>query len=167
MVKINRRKFIYSTAMIAAIPGVVSSFGSEATVRLKELSNNILLGVISAANNPEEDLKIVRDLGFPTCQLSIDTYSPQLAMRVSASLEKYNLKATSLICMGPGTYKWNFTEGPSTIGLVPRENRPARVERLKRVLIFAKLQVFLLYMPILVLSRKILKMFCILSSLRL
>ena len=37
MAKINRRKFIYSTAMIAAIPGVVSSFGSEATVRLKEL----------------------------------------------------------------------------------------------------------------------------------
>ena len=138
MIKINRRKFIYSTAMIAAIPGVVSSFGSEATVRLKELSNNILLGVISAANNPEEDLKIVRDLGFPTCQLSIDTYSPQLAMRVSASLEKYQLKATSLICMGPGTYKWNFTEGPSTIGLVPRENRPARIERLKKGIDFCK-----------------------------
>ena len=40
--------------------------------------------------------------------------------------------------MGPGTYKWNFTEGPSTIGLVPRENRPARVERLKQGIDFCK-----------------------------
>ena len=99
---------------------------------------NFLLGVISSADNPEEDLKIVRDLGFPTCQLSIDTYSPQLAKRVSDSLKKYNLLPTSLICMGPGTYKWNFTEGPSTIGLVPRENRQARVERLKQGIEFCK-----------------------------
>jgi hypothetical protein len=105
MKKINRRKFIYSTAMIAAIPGVVSTFGSETTEKIKGPSNNILLGVISSANNPEEDLKIVRDLGFPTCQLGVDNYSPELALRVSASLKKYGLKATTLICMGPGLYK--------------------------------------------------------------
>ncbi len=96
------------------------------------------LGVISAANNPEEDLKIVKDLGFSTCQLSIDSYSSQLAKRLSDSLEKYNLLPTSLICMGPGTYIWNFTEGPSTIGLVPRENRKARVERLRQGIEFCK-----------------------------
>ena len=43
---------------------------------MQEKKTNFLLGVISSANNPEEDLKIVKDLGFPTCQLSIDTYSP-------------------------------------------------------------------------------------------
>ena len=134
----NRRKFIFSSAMIAATPGVVSYLGTEPAMRLKVTSNNILLGVISAANNPEEDLKIVRDLGFPTCQLSINSYSPELAARVSASLKKYGLKATTLICMGPGIYKWNFTEGPSTIGLVPRENRSARVERLRQGIDFCK-----------------------------
>jgi sugar phosphate isomerase/epimerase len=138
MEKINRRKFLYSTAMIAGIPAAISSFGSKATGRFEGTSKNILLGVISAANNPEEDLKVVRDLGFPTCQLSINSYSPELAVRLSASLEKYRLKPTSLICMGPGIYKWNLTEGPSTIGLVPRENRAARVERLKQGTDFCK-----------------------------
>jgi len=138
MAKINRRKFLYSTAMIASIPGVIASFEGEATGKFEGTSKNILLGVISAANNPEEDLKIVRDLGFPTCQLNINSYSLELAVRVSASLKKYALKATTLICMGPGIYKWNFTEGPSTIGLVPRENRPARIERLKQGIDFCK-----------------------------
>jgi sugar phosphate isomerase/epimerase len=138
MAKINRRKFIYSTTMLAGIPAVISSIGSEATRRFEGNSKNILLGVISAADNPEEDLKIVRDLGFPTCQLNIKSYSPELAVRLSESLNKYRLKPNTLICMGPGIYKWNFLEGPSTIGLVPRENRAARVERLKQGTDFCK-----------------------------
>jgi L-ribulose-5-phosphate 3-epimerase len=138
MVKLNRRKFIYSTAMLAGIPAVISSFESEATGMFKGTSENILLGVIASANNPEEDLKIVMELGFPTCQLSISNYSPGLAVRLAASLEKYRLKPTSLICMGPGIYKWNLIDGPSTIGLVPRENRAARVERLKQGIDFCK-----------------------------
>jgi L-ribulose-5-phosphate 3-epimerase len=131
MTKINRRKFIYSSAMLAAVPGLASAHGRERSTGFSGSGENILLGVISDANNPKQDLKIVRDLGFPTCQLGIDTYSPQLAKRVADTLERYSLLPTALICMGPGTYKWNFTEGPSTIGLVPRVNRPARVERLK------------------------------------
>jgi len=138
MAKINRRKFIYSTAMITGIPAVVSSFGSEVAGKSEAAPKNILLGVISSANNPEEDLKIVRDLGFPTCQLNIANYSPDLAVRLSASLEKYRLKGTSLTCMGPGIYRYNFTEGPSTIGLVPRQNRATRVERLKQGIDFCK-----------------------------
>ena len=138
MGKINRRDFIYSTAMIGGLPGVIASFGSEATKRFEGTSKNILLGVISDANNPEVDLKVVRDLGFPTCQLDINSYSPDLAKRLATSLNNYRLKPTSLICMGPGIYKYNFTEGPSTIGLVPRENRPARVERLKQGIDFCK-----------------------------
>jgi L-ribulose-5-phosphate 3-epimerase len=138
MAKINRRKFIYSTTMLAGIPAVISSIGSEATRRFEGNSKNILLGVISAADNPEEELKIVRDLGFPTCQLNIKSYSPELAVRLSESLNKYRLKPTTLICMGPGIYKWNFLEGPSTIGLVPRETRAARVERLKQGIDFCK-----------------------------
>jgi sugar phosphate isomerase/epimerase len=138
MVKINRRKFLYSTAMLAAIPAAAKSFGNEPVLKPDEASGKILLGVISSANNPEEELKIVRDLGFPTCQLSVEKYSPELAVRLKASLEKYRLQPTSLICMGPGIYKWNFIDGPSTIGLVPRENRPARVKRLREGIDFCK-----------------------------
>jgi L-ribulose-5-phosphate 3-epimerase len=138
MTKINRRKFIYSSALLAAIPGALSANKPGKVKKNNVQKSKFMLGVISNANNPEEDLKIVRDLGFPTCQLSIESYSPELAKRVSDSLLKYRLLPTSLICMGPGTYKWNFTEGPSTIGLVPRENRPARVNRLKQGIQFCK-----------------------------
>jgi L-ribulose-5-phosphate 3-epimerase len=138
MAKINRRKFIGSTVIMAGIPSVLSSFGGKATRSPVETSNNILLGVIASGDNPEENLKVVRELGFPTCQLNVRSYSPELAVRLSATLQKYGLKPTSLICMGPGVYKWNLTEGPSTIGLVPRENRPARVERLKQGIDFCK-----------------------------
>ena len=31
MVKINRRKFIYSTAMITGIPALIATYGGEAT----------------------------------------------------------------------------------------------------------------------------------------
>jgi L-ribulose-5-phosphate 3-epimerase len=138
MTKIDRRKFIYSSAVLAAIPGVLSAYEIGKNARNEPGGANIMLGVISYANNPEEDLKIVKDLGFPTCQLSVEKYSAQLAKRISDSLKKYNLLPTSLICMGPGIYKWNFTEGPSTIGLVPRENRPARVDRLREGIDFCK-----------------------------
>lgn len=138
MKSISRRKFIYSSAMLATLPAIASVYGSEGTKRKELKSGNMLLGVISSANNPEEELKIVRDLGFPTCQLGVDKYSPELARRLLNSLKKYELLPTSLICMGPGTYKWNFIEGPSTIGLVPRENRAARVERLMQGIDFCK-----------------------------
>jgi sugar phosphate isomerase/epimerase len=138
MTRIDRRKFLYSSAMLAAFPGVSTRYVKEKIVTSSGKGANMLLGVISSADNPETDLKIVKDLGFPTCQLSIDAYSPDLAKRVSDSLKKYGLLPSSLICMGPGTYKWNFIEGPSTIGLVPRQNREARVERLMQGIDFCK-----------------------------
>jgi sugar phosphate isomerase/epimerase len=62
----------------------------------------------------------------------VGEYSSKLAVRIKAALEKYALKPTSLICMGPGNYIWNFYEGPATIGLVPRELRAERITRLKQ-----------------------------------
>ena len=138
MARINRRKFIYSTALLAGLPGVLSSYEAEKPAGTKETPKKMLVGVISAADNPEKDLKIVRDLGFPVCQLNVEKFSPELARRVSSTLEKYGLKATSLICSGPGIDKYTFNEGPSTIGLVPRENRVARVARFKQGIDFCK-----------------------------
>lgn len=137
MTKINRRRFIFSSAMLAVMPRLSNTFSNSYTGN-PVAGGKILTGVISGADNPNEDLKRVRDFGFHTCQLSIETYSPKLAKSLSDALIKYSLLPTSLICMGPGVYKWNFTEGPSTIGLVPRENRQSRVERLKQGIDFCK-----------------------------
>nr|WP_321521776.1 sugar phosphate isomerase/epimerase family protein [uncultured Macellibacteroides sp.] len=143
MKKISRRDFVRSTALLAAIPYAVPSFGREIMGNVESgivenASKDILFGVITSANNPENDLKIVKDLGFDSCQLSVGTYSSELAKRLSATLAKYKLEVASLTCMGPGDYKWNLTEGPKTIGLVPREYRAARTERLMHGIDFCK-----------------------------
>jgi L-ribulose-5-phosphate 3-epimerase len=130
MKRINRRNFLYSSAALAAIPGLAKLTGRESLTAKTSGGSKMLTGVISSADNPEEQLKFVKELGFPTCQLSVEKYSSPLAKRVSDTLKKYSLLPTSLICMGPGNYVWNFTEGPSTIGLVPRNERQERVDRL-------------------------------------
>lgn len=135
---VSRKKFLYSAALLAGAPFLKFVSGNELKANQSAGQKKILLGVISAANNPEEDLKIVRDLGFPSCQLNVGAYSPSLAERLASTLRDYKLIATSLTCMGPGVYRYNFTEGPSTIGLVPRQERPARVARLMQGIDFCK-----------------------------
>jgi L-ribulose-5-phosphate 3-epimerase len=138
MTPISRRKFIYSTAFISGIPGVISSFASGTRAKSEGMLNDIQVGVIASADNPEKDLRIVRDLGFHVCQLNIGSYSPGLADKLTATLQNYKIRVTSLICGGPGVDKYTFSDGPSTIGLVPRETRAARVERLKNGMDFCK-----------------------------
>jgi L-ribulose-5-phosphate 3-epimerase len=126
----NRRNFILSAASASIIP-FVKNFGNPAADRSPAYLSHISMGVISQADNPEADLKIVRDLGFSSCQLNVSHYNQQLAEGLHATLKKYKLSPVSLICMGPGEYAWNLKDGPSTIGLIPRQTRTARIERLK------------------------------------
>lgn len=138
MEKVNRRQFIRSAALASALPVIAPARQGFVSNIEKAKKPDILLGVMTAANNPEEDLKLVRDLGFATCQLYIDQYSSELARRLSRTMRNYNLIPDTLICMGPGDYKWNLIEGPETIGLVPRAMRSERVERLKQGIDFSK-----------------------------
>jgi L-ribulose-5-phosphate 3-epimerase len=138
MAKMNRREFMRSTALAAAMPAFVPAAGRWMLRSQERMPKNIVLGAICSANNPEDDLKVVRDLGFRACQLGIETYSPGLAARLSEALGAYRIQPVSLICMGPGTYRWDLNDGPSTIGLVPRENREARVRRLHEGIDFCK-----------------------------
>lgn len=91
----------------------------------------------------EETISRVRQLGFTNCFLSLDDflgkYTPALAGRMRAALEKNGVAATTVEVVGPGPLKWNFTEGPATIGVVPRATRAARVDALKQTSDFAKL----------------------------
>lgn len=136
---INRRNFLCTSLAASGAPFLVPlqhPISSKQSNR--KYSGDISLGIIARADNPEEDLKIVKELGFPTCQLSLKNYSPELARRLQITLSKYNISPVTLICMGPGVYTYNFKDGPSTIGLIPRETRPARIKRLKQGIEFCK-----------------------------
>ncbi|MBN1291186.1 MAG: sugar phosphate isomerase/epimerase [Candidatus Latescibacteria bacterium] len=139
MKHLNRRKFVGTTAglsLMTVVNGAQKSFALPANGA--DALKNMPLGIIKSANDPDVDLAKVRELGFGTCQLSVGDYSKDHAQRVKTALRKYTLEPTCLICMGPGKYIWNFYEGPSTIGLVPREYRTERVVRLKEGIEFCK-----------------------------
>lgn len=91
--------------------------------------------------DPEAKIRLVHELGFATCFLSLDgylgKYTPALAKRFAELLEKYQVVATTAEVVNPEPLKWNFLEGPSTIGLVPRAYRQARADALRQTSDFA------------------------------
>ena len=131
--------YIVFAALLILISSSSLSADNKGIPKSNEGLSNITFGIIVRGNNPEKELKQVRDLGFSQFQLSVSEYSPELAERLRNSIEKYKVYPTTLICMGPGVYVWNkFTEGPSTIGLIPPKYREARIKRLYQGIDFCK-----------------------------
>jgi sugar phosphate isomerase/epimerase len=77
------------------------------------------------------------------CFFSLDAYvgkfTPALAKQFADLLHKHGIVATAAEVVGPGPLVWDFLNGPSTIGLVPRATRAARIDALKQTSDFAKL----------------------------
>ncbi|HEY1808046.1 MAG TPA: sugar phosphate isomerase/epimerase family protein [Acidobacteriaceae bacterium] len=97
--------------------------------------------VIQPANGAEESIRRVHEMGMTNCFLSLDgylgKYSRGLAEELRGLLEKYSVAPTAAEVVGPGTLVWDFLQGPSTIGLVPRATRTARMDALKQTSDFA------------------------------
>lgn len=92
------------------------------------------LGVVTHVRRgeaPEVAVSRVKSLGFPTCQINIQGLKLSDAAPLQAALTRHGIEATAIMELGPGRMVWNFTEGPSTIGLVPPETRRARIDALK------------------------------------
>jgi L-ribulose-5-phosphate 3-epimerase len=99
--------------------------------------------LIKPSHGPEKTIARVKELGIPTCFLSLDDYigkfNKSLAQELQDLLNKYGVTPTAAEVVGPGALKWNFIEGPSTIGIVPRATRAARIDALKQTSDFAKM----------------------------
>jgi sugar phosphate isomerase/epimerase len=93
--------------------------------------------IIGIGTDPDAAMAKVRDLGLPTCQAYVDDFEPGKAAGLRQALDKHGIEATSLVVGGPGKEIWDFYQGPLTIGLVPRETRPARMAHLKKASDFA------------------------------
>jgi len=96
---------------------------------------------ISLGANPEVPIARVRQMGFSNTFFSLDAYlgkyTPALAQQIADLLDKYQLTATAAEVVGPGRLDWNFIDGPSTIGIVPRATRTARINALLQTSDFA------------------------------
>jgi L-ribulose-5-phosphate 3-epimerase len=99
--------------------------------------------VLKPYGAPEERLRKVHELGFPTVFLSMDDYlgkfTTELARQYRELLDKYELTATTIEVVGPPPLVWNFMQGPTTIGVVPPATRQKRIDALRQASDFAKL----------------------------
>ncbi len=138
----HRRSFLKSAVgagMAAAVSVMSKSIEGEESAVVKPMALGLL---IKPARGPEQTFARVRELGFSTCFLSLDDYigkfTPELASQFRELLHKNELTPTAAEVVGPGTPKWNFLDGPSTIGVVPRATRAARMGALKQTSDFAQ-----------------------------
>lgn len=98
------------------------------------MPDKLKLGVItSLGHDIAAEMKKIRDLGLPTCQLNCwrpELYTDDKVAEVTAAVKDLDMEVTSIWAGYPGTVRWNFTEGAATIGVVPPETRAMRVDAL-------------------------------------
>ncbi|WP_263356057.1 sugar phosphate isomerase/epimerase family protein [Acidicapsa ligni] len=137
----DRRMFLGMGAAALAADGLqsVSGFAATPATRLKPMELGLLIAPFS---DPEQHFRVLRDLGFSNCFLSLDGYigkfTPDVVTQYRELLAKYNVTVTTVEVVGPGPLEWNFNRGPSTIGVIPLKTRTARIDALRQVSDFAK-----------------------------
>jgi sugar phosphate isomerase/epimerase len=97
--------------------------------------------IVNISDAVDEAFRAVADLGLQAIQLAAwnpATLSAQLAEKVRSAGPKHRVTVSSVWAGFTGPCVWNFTEGPSTIGLVPPQWRSHRVAELKKGADFAK-----------------------------
>ena len=91
--------------------------------------------------NVRERFRKIREMGFDNCQMtnwSAAKHTDEMADLVNAACKEYGMTITAHWVGWSGPSAWNFTEGPKTLGIVPREYREQRVKELKLGADFAK-----------------------------
>jgi L-ribulose-5-phosphate 3-epimerase len=142
MTKPTRRHFIEVSAAAMAEPFVPTwlsadarrgSLGTRAATASTPSPKPLRLGlIIGVKKDPEAAISKVHDLGLPTVQIELDDYSPEMLNNLRKALDRYGVEATSLVVGGPGPEVYDFYQGPLTCGLVPRQYRAARLDRIKK-----------------------------------
>jgi L-ribulose-5-phosphate 3-epimerase len=142
----NRRNFLKNAAKSAAAVALMGSIArtTYASAPAPAAHEPMALGlVIKPFPDPVQKIGLIRQLGMSTCFLSLDSwlgkFTPALARQMADKLEKDQVIATTAEVVRPEPLKWNFIEGPATIGIVPRATRRARIDALKETSDFARL----------------------------
>ena len=98
------------------------------------MPDKLKLGVIvGVSNEPEQAIEKVKSLGLPTLQAQCGpaAYESQETLeRLKAASAANDVEVSTVWAGLPGPAVWNFTEGPTTIGLVPPQYRAERTEAL-------------------------------------
>jgi len=138
--RLDRRAFLGMASAAAVAHGLGGAArAAEPVGALPPFALGLLIVPFSA---PEEKFRVLKDLGLNNCFLSLDGYiggfTPEVVKLYRGLMDKYGITVTTVEVVRPEPLKWNFLEGPSTIGLVPPKYRAARMDALRQVSDFAK-----------------------------
>ena len=139
--KLNRRDFLSltSAAVAASVVNPSAAFAAPTVSPLKPFALGLLIVPSGAA---EDKFRVLRDLGLNNCFLQLDAYingyTPAVVSQFRDLIAKYEVTVTTVEVVRPEPLKWNFLEGPSTIGIIPPKYRAARMDALRQVSDFAK-----------------------------
>ena len=100
---------------------------------------NITIGtIVYHLDDINKSFKELHDNGFTSCEIqySKSKCTPELAKAIKAASKKYGIPVTTIVGVPGSGNKWNFTAGPSTIGLVPAEGREAKIETYHKMIEF-------------------------------
>ena len=138
---LNRREFLSltSAALAASAVNPSAAFAAPPIPPLKPFALGLLIVPKGAA---EDKFRVLRDLGLNNCFLQLDAYingyTPAVVSQFRDLIAKYEITVTTVEVVRPEPLKWNFLEGPSTIGLIPPKYRAVRMDALRQVSDFAK-----------------------------
>ena len=113
----NRREFVGMASAVAAAQGlnVVPALADALLKPLKPFELGLLIVPYSA---PEEKIRLLRELGFTNCFLSLDGYinngggfTPEVVQLYRGLLQKYEITVTTVEVVGPPPLEWNFLKG--------------------------------------------------------
>ncbi|MHB1023960.1 MAG: sugar phosphate isomerase/epimerase family protein, partial [Acidobacteriaceae bacterium] len=133
---LNRRNFMQMAGATCISSTVRPALGLADNLSAQANSPRPLLGAviwIHEGESIDESVKLIHDLGLPTCQIGFKHLTADVAAPVKHALQKYGITATAFSEHGPDVFErvFNFYEGPSTIGIIPPSMRAARIRNLK------------------------------------
>ena len=79
------------------------------------------------------EMKKIKDIGAECCQINVwdtELYTDETAKKIIDASNEYGIEVSTLWAGWSGPKEWNFTAGPSTLGIVPPAYRMQRVAEL-------------------------------------
>ena len=99
-----------------------------------------VLVILNRDTDIENELRKVKDMELDSCQLCVwegEVFTDENAEKIKKCINQFGISVSSLWAGWSGPCEWNFTMGPSTIGLVPAAYRFERLKELLRASEFA------------------------------
>ena len=137
---LNRRSFV-RLASGACLASAVLPFQAESQQHKPNASvHKPRLGTVAkvaAGGTADATIRRVHELGLPTCQIFFEHLSLQEVNPLREALKAYDVEVSAVSEHNPGKRIFDFYQGPLTIGIIPPENRRARIDALKLAADFA------------------------------